>query len=364
MKRKLKCAASFALAMLLVLGLFTAEMFDFGQTAEAADYTVTVNADGYFTIQCIDNGKVLNVYGSSAKNVNVTLYEYDATTGVIWQAAPLGNNTFAFKPKCAPNHRLNIWGYHAGEGCNVTSYSATHSPTQTWIVRFNEKLGAYAILSKDDPNYALTSDGSKNGSNICIRRYDENNRKQHWVSDMFSVNTNTSTAAAAGTWLWPCGTRSLSCQFGDTYYHSSWTHRGIDIRAYYENVFASRSGVFYQMDYNSSRGYWGVIDHLDGTYSAYQHLNRYYVTSGTYVEQGKVIAQSGASGQGTGPHLHFEIMNLGKSGLAKSYGNYFNQFSKYVNTNPVQPMTAGFRLNNGTYVSTFSDSKGINYKFK
>lgn len=206
----------------------------------------------------------------------------------------------------------------------------------------------------------LTPDGSFGPSTIKkIKAVVNDNRRNSLVT-----NTTNTPSAPTSSWMWPCKTQSLSCDFGDTYYHTSWTHRGIDIRANYEDVFASKSGTVYQMGYNSSRGYWLVIDHGDGYYSAYQHLNKYYVKTGTYVSQGAVIAQSGNSGQGSGAHLHFEILNLGKTGLAKSYGNYFSQYSKYINTNPQQSMKAGFRLNNGQYVSTFKDSKGIEYIYK
>lgn len=206
----------------------------------------------------------------------------------------------------------------------------------------------------------LTADGSFGPATIQKMKsivYD-------WKRNSLLTTTSNTPSTSTDSWMWPCKTQSLSCGFGDTYYHKNWTHRGIDIRASYEDVLASKSGTVYQMGYNSSRGYWLVIDHGDGYYSAYQHLNKYYVQTGTYVTQGTAIAQSGNSGQGTGAHLHFEIMYLGKPGLAKEYGNYFSQYSKYVNTNPQQSMNAGFYLNNGKYVSTYKDSKGINYIYK
>lgn len=118
------------------------------------------------------------------------------------------------------------------------------------------------------------------------------------------------------------------------------------------------------MGYNKARGYWMVIDHGNGYYSEYQHLNKYYVTSGKYVKQGTVIAQSGNTGQGSGAHLHFEIMYLGKTGLAKQYGNYFNSTSKFVNVNPQKSTYAHFYTSKGIYVKYFSDKKGINYIYK
>ncbi|MEV7090521.1 peptidoglycan DD-metalloendopeptidase family protein [Streptomyces sp. NPDC093085] len=50
-----------------------------------------------------------------------------------------------------------------------------------------------------------------------------------------------------------------------------------------------------------------VIRHDDGTYSQYAHLSQIQVAEGQRVEGSTVIGLSGATGNVTGPHLHFEI---------------------------------------------------------
>lgn len=50
-----------------------------------------------------------------------------------------------------------------------------------------------------------------------------------------------------------------------------------------------------------------VIRHDDGMHSQYAHLSRLGVKAGQKVQGGQVIGQSGATGNVTGPHLHFEI---------------------------------------------------------
>ncbi|MFE1951425.1 MULTISPECIES: M23 family metallopeptidase [Streptomyces] len=50
-----------------------------------------------------------------------------------------------------------------------------------------------------------------------------------------------------------------------------------------------------------------VIQHADGHYSQYAHLSQLGVSAGQAVSAGTQIGLSGATGNVTGPHLHFEI---------------------------------------------------------
>ena len=56
-----------------------------------------------------------------------------------------------------------------------------------------------------------------------------------------------------------------------------------------------------------------MIKHYDGTYSVYGHLKTgsFTVKAGDVVEQGTPIAQTGAAGKATGPHLHLELRTGG-----------------------------------------------------
>ena len=61
--------------------------------------------------------------------------------------------------------------------------------------------------------------------------------------------------------------------------------------------------------YVSSEGDYG--NHMkieNGTVTTlYAHCNKLYLEEGTEVKQGDKIAEVGATGRVTGPHLHFEI---------------------------------------------------------
>ncbi|WP_314174169.1 transglycosylase family protein [Streptomyces winkii] len=54
-------------------------------------------------------------------------------------------------------------------------------------------------------------------------------------------------------------------------------------------------------------GYEVVLRHRDGRYSQYGHLSAISVRAGQTVNPGQRVGRSGATGNATGPHLHFEI---------------------------------------------------------
>jgi len=54
-----------------------------------------------------------------------------------------------------------------------------------------------------------------------------------------------------------------------------------------------------------------IIEHLPGLFSVYYHLSAIGVSVGDVVDRGQVIGKVGMTGFATGPHLHWEIENLG-----------------------------------------------------
>ena len=56
-----------------------------------------------------------------------------------------------------------------------------------------------------------------------------------------------------------------------------------------------------------------IINHDDGRKTLYGHASRILVRKGQQVAAGKVIAEIGSTGRSTGPHLHFEIYEQGRT---------------------------------------------------
>lgn len=103
---------------------------------------------------------------------------------------------------------------------------------------------------------------------------------------------------------WPLRGGISTC-FGE---RRSRAHEGIDIMSPSgTEIRAAEAG---KVVFAGSMGAYGKIIILkhEGPYaSVYSHNSRHFVEKGAFVEKGDVIAEVGATGNATGPHLHFEI---------------------------------------------------------
>ncbi len=87
-------------------------------------------------------------------------------------------------------------------------------------------------------------------------------------------------------------------------------HDGIDIDVPEGTaVHAAASGEVYFYGEQPGYGNLLILQHSEGYFTLYGHLSDSYVSAGQFVEMGQVVAESGNSGESTGPHLHFEIRN-------------------------------------------------------
>jgi murein DD-endopeptidase MepM/ murein hydrolase activator NlpD len=85
-------------------------------------------------------------------------------------------------------------------------------------------------------------------------------------------------------------------------------HYGTDLAAPTGTpIYASRAGTVTKSGSASGYGLVIYIDHGDGVQTRYGHCSRLLVSKGQKVSQGQLIALVGATGDATGPHLHFEI---------------------------------------------------------
>ena len=91
-------------------------------------------------------------------------------------------------------------------------------------------------------------------------------------------------------------------------------HYGIDIAVKEgEPVYASASGFVIYSGWTYDFGNYIILYHGDDYFTIYGHNKNNFVETRDFVKRGEVIASTGDTGISSGPHLHFEIWENGKS---------------------------------------------------
>lgn len=130
-----------------------------------------------------------------------------------------------------------------------------------------------------------------------------------------------------GEMLWPVPYKNSYISAGYGYYDPEGDgtyimHPAIDIVvrengvnvSYGKNIIAAQSGKVLVRGYSDVGGNYITIDHGDGYRTYYGHCSKIIASAGQYVEKGEVIAYIGNTGYVTGPHVHFQVMQV-KNGV-------------------------------------------------
>ena len=119
---------------------------------------------------------------------------------------------------------------------------------------------------------------------------------------------------APGELLWPVS-GPITSPFGmrmHPVYHRLIMHNGIDIAVPTGTpVAAAATGTIIVASYQGSCGNMVAIDHHGGLSTMYCHLSQIFVGVGQEVQRGQTIGAAGATGDATGPHVHFQVMQNG-----------------------------------------------------
>jgi len=116
-----------------------------------------------------------------------------------------------------------------------------------------------------------------------------------------------------GALWWPVKGGTLVSRYGPRW---GAFHDGIDIAAPSGTpVYAAHSGIV-KYSGNGISGYGSMIllKGDDGLTTVYAHNRRLLVSEGDQIKGGQKIAEVGATGRATGPHLHFEVRRKSKAG--------------------------------------------------
>lgn len=120
-------------------------------------------------------------------------------------------------------------------------------------------------------------------------------------------------AVADGELCWPLpGHTYISCHFGEVDAFGNAGHRGTDIPAPEGTpILAAHNGTVLVSGWNDSYGNQVLLDNGAGLSTRYAHMTQTAVTAGEAVTAGQVIGYVGSTGDSTGNHLHFEVMQGG-----------------------------------------------------
>jgi len=138
-----------------------------------------------------------------------------------------------------------------------------------------------------------------------------------------SVNTATTTAWGApelGISLIRPVSGKVSSRFGELSKRRVSYHTGLDISTSHGTpIAAAASGTVTFSGWKGAYGNLLVITHGNGVQTYYGHCSALYVSAGTEVSQGQIIAAVGSTGNSTGAHLHFEVRLNGTAYNPENY---------------------------------------------
>ena len=149
-----------------------------------------------------------------------------------------------------------------------------------------------------------------------IKKQLENNQPKPQSSSSSksgSSSTSSNKSSSSYGFGWPVANPVIGTGYGVAgRYWSSGYHTGLDFRASSGTaVYSIGDGIVCDTGYNSAYGNFVEIYHGNNIYSFYAHASRVQVSSGQRVSKGQQIMLSGATGNVTAPHLHFEIRTPG-----------------------------------------------------
>ena len=152
---------------------------------------------------------------------------------------------------------------------------------------------------------------------VFEQQYDEKMAAAQEIANLIEENRRREAArtqgyvSGSGSMIFPVS-GAITDSFGwrtHPIFNRQIFHSGIDIGADYgEPIVAAQSGVVIHAGWIDGYGNTVIIDHGNGIESLYGHNQSLAVSEGQSVSQGQVISYCGSTGNSTGPHCHFEVL--------------------------------------------------------
>ena len=85
----------------------------------------------------------------------------------------------------------------------------------------------------------------------------------------------------------------------------------LDIGCSGTDIFSFADGTVTEVNWDDGYGNYIRVSHDGGWSTLYAHCSQTFVQAGQSISKGDKIALAGATGEVTGPHLHFELLHDG-----------------------------------------------------
>lgn len=190
-------------------------------------------------------------------------------------------------------------------GCSVNPKQPVSPPSEP-------KNFSY-IVQKGDTLFSIAQQFSVK---LAILQYENNLSDPNQLAiGMRLIIPNLTTGispnrmSTSESFIWPITTLDISSTFGAR----NNRHKGIDLRASRgTEIYAAADGRVHFVGKQKGYGKVVILEHPHQLRTLYAHNDLNLVHSGQKVKQGAVIGTVGDSGNATGYHLHFELIQAGK----------------------------------------------------
>lgn len=283
---------------------------------------IVVSRGGDHVALYVGGGYVIDAPNSRSVVRKITLAKYDSWNNVVAYVRPAGGGTTVVSPpkgssvhKTEPKVEVKeAPEKHKHESTSGSKYTVVSGDTLSGIAKDKDVKGGWHTLYDmnkkvvgSDPNLifpkqVLTIPGTATvtESSVKTTKPAEEPKVELKAKDVAqSTNSDwvkpvpggigTGYKVAGGSW-------------------SSGHHTGVDFHATSGTpVKAVHTGTVVKAGWGGAYGNEIIIKHGPGVYTQYGHLSSIHVKVGEKVTTGRMIGLSGATGNATGPHLHFEV---------------------------------------------------------
>ena len=228
-----------------------------------------------------------------------------------------GNNSFSTATTITVGNTVNGSISYTGE---EDYYKFTASTSELYTIESTGLTDTYGYLYNSGQSLLYSDNNSGDSNNFKIsanltsgQTYYIKVKGNGAATGSYGLRV-TPPQGAGNTYplTWPTISRQVTLRFGeiDNLYHEE--HRGTDIQGTAgSNVISAVNG---QVVYAGNNGDYGNVVYINANYNGiniqtrYAHLQSYSVSTGSTVTAGQVIGRMGSTGNVTGTHLHFEIL--------------------------------------------------------